>query len=115
MDPLTIGLVGSGLLGGFLGNQAKDRQQQKSAELRAAEIRASPWTKMAPSTQIDFNGGNAAGSMIQGGIGGLQQGQAIGQASQQNDLMKQWLKAKQPSLMGAQTAMMGAPVPNQFD
>lgn len=111
MDPLTIGLVGSGLLGGYLGNKAKEKQQKQSADLRAAEIEASPWTKMAPQTQIDFNPGNAAGSMIQGGLGGLQQGQSIGNATEQNDMFKQWLSAKQPEQ--AQT-LMSAPSSGQF-
>lgn len=69
-----------GLGAGLLGHSAEKQKQQAEAQIRAAEIQASPWTKMAPQQAITF-AAPAVGSAI-GGIGaGLGVAQSLAKAN----------------------------------
>jgi hypothetical protein len=69
----------AGLVSGKLGNDAKQAQQRKTANVRAAEIEASPWTGNAPSTQVQY-ASSPWGDMLQGGLNGAQAGMEVGKA-----------------------------------
>jgi hypothetical protein len=64
------------LLAGMKANQqAKQRQQE--ANMRAAEIEASPWTGRGPSTQVSTTSPNMWAEMAGGGINALGQAGAL--------------------------------------
>ncbi len=114
MDPITLGLLvgaGTGLIGGVQKNAADKNRMKQEAQMRAAEIEASPWTGMKPTTQISFVGdsgvGAASGGALGGAAAGLQQGQAFQAADQQKKMneaqMNYW------KLMGGSKPMAGEP------
>lgn len=71
--------TGLGLLAGILGHNAEKKKQEANAMMRGAEIQASPWTKMAPQTQIEF-ASPLAGSLIGGATAGLGAAQGLSKA-----------------------------------
>lgn len=63
-------------LGTYLGAKKYERQKQiedQTRNMRAAEIRASPWTGRGPSTQIDY-AGSQLGEMGGGALSGASMG-----------------------------------------
>jgi hypothetical protein len=79
MDPTNATL----LLGGVntllaLSNAAQQRKQQEmQGMMRAAEIEASPWTKMAPQTKLEFSAMNPLGAVAKAGVDTWAQMQAL--------------------------------------
>lgn len=65
MDPVTSTLVLGGINTAMgLSNAAQQRKQAETQNMiRAAEIEASPWTKMAPQTPIKFSNMNTLASV----------------------------------------------------
>lgn len=61
MDPLTIGLIGGSTLASLISGENNRIRSQK---MRAAELRAQPWTGNAPQTQLQ--GSNIWGALAQG-------------------------------------------------
>jgi hypothetical protein len=85
MVPLAwAALLGGSALMGALGNKAKRDQQKMTADMRAAEIEASPWTGQGPSTQVQYAPSQWA-DMAQGVMGGAQLGQGIGNMEAQQE------------------------------
>lgn len=76
---LAIG-AGAGLLKSEL-DKPKERQQ---AAMRAMELRASPWTHLAPTTQVHQN--DPLGDALSYGTAGAQLGQNIQNAQTNQDL-----------------------------
>ena len=80
-DPITLGLIGAGT--GLLKSEFMDRPQQMHADMmRAEELRYSPWTKMKvrdPAQHVD-----QLGTALQGGFGGLAQGQKFAEQEAAN-------------------------------
>ena len=72
MSWVAVAMAGAGLLKSELVDKPKAEKQR---ELRAAEIRYSPWTKMGPSTQIQE--ADPLGSMMQGATTGMMMGGAM--------------------------------------
>jgi len=73
----------AGLITGLIGASNERKRQEKEGKIRAAEITASPWTKIAPSSQINF-AAPTAGKVI-GGLGaGLGMGQNLQNSMQVN-------------------------------
>jgi len=52
MEPLTLGLLGLGAYDALIG---RPNAVKKQNQIRAAEIRYSPWTKIQPSTDYASN------------------------------------------------------------
>ena len=70
MWPL-IALAGANILGGQMKAAQQAKQRQAEAQMRAAEIEASPWTGRGPSTQVSTGPASAwgelAGSLVNTG------------------------------------------------
>ena len=104
--------LGAAQLWGSMANNASQREQQKQQGLmRAAEIRASPWTKMGPETKVEFapsQGSAVAQGLVGGAASGIAQSQAMSKAASdeefQKALMKKWLAPKQ---------IVGADIPSE--
>lgn len=81
MGPLALGLlVGANVgMGALKANQAA-KQRQQEANIRAAEIEASPWTGRAPSTQVSTQSLNPWAEMAGGGINAIGQAAALEKA-----------------------------------
>lgn len=80
--PVGAGIGGAvGLIGGLLGADSERDKQEKEGKIRAAEIRASPWTHMTPQQQVNFAGGTA-GKALAGVGSGLGLAQSLGNATQ---------------------------------
>lgn len=81
MGPLIwLGLAGlNAALGASKASQAA-KQRKMEAEMRAAEIEASPWTGRSPSTQISTPQSNLWSEMAGAGINTLGQAAALQQA-----------------------------------
>lgn len=91
MGPLGWGaLAAANLIPAILGSSAQERQRKREADLRAAEIEASPWTGRGPSTQMQTPESNVWANLLGAGTNVLGQGQqleAARRASQWGDLM----------------------------
>jgi hypothetical protein len=88
MEPVTMALLMGGSAGlGLLGNAQKRKQQQMTADMRAAEIEASPWTGQGPSTQISYAPSQWA-DLAQGAVGGAQLGMGIENMQAQGEANK---------------------------
>ena len=81
----------------MLGDAEKEKQSKK---IRAAEIRYSPWTKMGPSTQVQYS--NPWDTLSQG-AGTYMAGEQADTRQAQQDLMNQ----KQMDLMQSQMDWYG--------
>ena len=82
MDPVTGMLIMAGAnaaMGAAKSAQAA-KQRQTEANIRAAEIEASPWTNDAPSTQVSTASPSLWADMLGGAVSGLGQSQALQQA-----------------------------------
>lgn len=82
MDPITGALILGGLnvgMGALKANQAA-KQRKMEADLRAAEIEASPWTGKAPSTQVATAAPSVWADMAGGAVNALGQTAALQQA-----------------------------------
>lgn len=82
MDPLTGILISAGInaaMGAARSAQAA-KQRQTEANIRAAEIEASPWTNDAPSTQVSTASPSLWADMLGGAVSGIGQAQALQQA-----------------------------------
>ncbi len=112
LDPITIGLIGGAGLG-LLGNAQKKKQQQMSANIRAAEIEASPWTGNAPSTQLQYAPSQWA-DLAQGGLGGAQLGSGLEAASADKAMKADWLTYLKGQQGGQAPTMMGSSDGMQF-
>lgn len=77
------GAMIGGAVGGAIAGQEKARRQREiedqTRKMRAAEIRASPWTGRGPSTGIEF-AGSEMGETLGGGLAGGVTGASIGAA-----------------------------------
>ena len=62
MWPL-IALAGANILGGQMKAAQQAKQRQAEAQMRAAEIEASPWTGRGPSTQVSTGPASAWGEL----------------------------------------------------
>ena len=89
LDPITIGLIGGAGLG-LLGSAQKRKQQKMTADMRAAEIEASPWTGQGASTQISY-APSAWADLAQGGLGGAQLGSGLEASAADQKLKADWL------------------------
>jgi hypothetical protein len=94
-----------GAVSGIAKNQAMQRQANASRKIRAAEIRASPWTGVAPSTQVQ-HAGSMFGDILQGAGTGAAMGQSIkgamGKAALQDAQTNAWnrMGSQQPGGTG---------------
>lgn len=94
------GLAALNLLPAVLGSSAQERQRKREAQLRAAEIEASPWTGRGPSTQMQTPESNVWANLLGSGVNVLGQGQSIekamreGQAQEQQNMWNQMLMNK---------------------
>ena len=82
MDPITGMLIMAGAnaaMGGMKSAQAR-KQRKMEAEMRAAEIEASPWTGKQATTQISTASPSLWADMLGGAVSGLGQAQALQQA-----------------------------------
>lgn len=79
--------AGVGLLSGVLGHSAEKENQRRTSMIRAAEQRASPWTKMAPTTEVDY-AAPLAGKMLGGVTSGLSLAQGLENAAAPNAVAK---------------------------
>lgn len=81
MDPITWAVI-AGLNVAMASQKASQqaRQRKMEADIRAAEIEASPWTGRAPSTQVSTAAPNVWAEMAGAGINTLGQGAALQQA-----------------------------------
>lgn len=79
MDPLTGALILGGLNVGMgaMKAQQQAKQRQAEAQIRAAEIEASPWTGKAASTQVSTASPNVWAEMAGGAVNTLGQMAAI--------------------------------------
>ena len=79
MDPVTAMLIMGGLNAGMGAMKAQQaaKQRQSEANLRAAEIEASPWTNKQASTQIQTASPNVWADMLGGAVSGIGQAQAF--------------------------------------
>lgn len=83
---VIVGTMGAGALMSM--HKEKQRAdaaanlQKQSAQLRAAQVRYSPWTERTNFSDVQFGDSNAdlIGSGLQGGIGGAMAGQGIAAA-----------------------------------
>lgn len=82
MDPFTGWLIISGLNAAMASQKAAQqaKQRQIEADIRAAEIEASPWTGKAPSTQVATAKPNIWAELAGAGVNTLGQGMALQQA-----------------------------------
>jgi len=79
MDPFTGALILGGLnagMGALRANQ-QAKQRQAEAQMRAAEIEASPWTGRGPSTQVSTAAPSVWGEMAGGAVNALGQAAAL--------------------------------------
>ncbi len=97
MAPLVLMgiMAAAGLAKALAVDAPKEARQRK---VRGAETRYSPWTGLAPSTQIQE--ADPMGSAMQYGMTGLQ----LGQANETHDL-KQKLLSEETGLAGSQIAL----------
>lgn len=82
MDPVTGMLIMAGAnaaMGGMKSAQAR-KQRRMEAEMRAAELEASPWTGKQATTQISTPSPSIWADMLGGAVSGLGQAQALQQA-----------------------------------
>jgi hypothetical protein len=79
MDPVTAMLIMGGLNAGMGAMKAQQaaKQRQSEANLRAAEIEASPWTGKQASTQIQTASPSVWADMLGGAVSGIGQAQAL--------------------------------------
>lgn len=79
MDPVTGMLILGGLNAGMGAMKAQQaaKQRKMEADLRAAEIEASPWTGKAPSTQVTTQTLNPWAEMAGGAINAAGQAAAL--------------------------------------
>lgn len=111
-----------GLLSGKMQGDAQARAAKQSAKIRAAEVRASPWTGRAPTTQVQ-SAPSMFGSLLQGGAAGFAQGQAMEAANQQsnlNDLKADYMKqqianSQTQAAPGGAWGGMGRSTPGRFN
>ena len=82
MDPVTAMLIMGGLNAGMGAMKAQQaaKQRQTEANLRAAEIEASPWTGKNASTQVQTPSPSVWADMLGGAVSGIGQAQALQQA-----------------------------------
>lgn len=82
MDPITGMLIMAGVnaaMGAAKSAQAA-KQRQTEANIRAAEIEASPWTNKTASTQISTPSPSLWADMLGGAVSGIGQAQSLQQA-----------------------------------
>ena len=105
MDPVTMAAImgGTQLLGGILNNNSQQHQQQMQGLMRAAEIKASHWTKMGPSTQVNF-APTAASGVIGNAVGGAAGGLALAQNQEAADAQRKFQQAQMEN-QAAQASM----------
>ena len=78
MDPITLGVLVAANAGmAALKSSQAARQRKQEADMRAAEIEASPWTGKGPSTQVATAAPNVWGEMAGGAINALGQAAAL--------------------------------------
>jgi len=83
------GLAAANLLPAILGSSAQERQRRREADLRAAEIEASPWTGRGPSTQMQTPESNVWANLLGAGTNVLGQGQALEKARRDAAMQEQ--------------------------
>lgn len=88
-------LAAANLLPAILGSSAQERQRKREADLRAAEIEASPWTGRGPSTQMQTPESNVWANLLGAGTNVLGQGQAIESARRNAALQEQQMNWNQ--------------------
>lgn len=79
MDPFTGALILGGINAGMGALKAGQSARQRKAEanMRAAEIEASPWTGKGPSTQVSTPESSVWGEMAGGAVNALGQAAAL--------------------------------------
>jgi hypothetical protein len=79
MEPVTAMLLlgGSNMAMGAMKAQQAAKQRQQEANIRAAEIEASPWTGKGPSTQVTTQTLNPWAEMAGGAVNTLGQAAAL--------------------------------------
>jgi hypothetical protein len=97
MDPVTMGvMMGVGALQGAANRKAQQNANEQQANISAAQMEYSPWTKMAPQSftpQAVKESG--FGGAAQGALGGAMFSQANKKADLENDkLMAETQNAK---------------------
>jgi hypothetical protein len=113
MDPFTGALILGGLnagMGAMKANQAA-KQRKMEADLRAAEMEASPWTGKGPSTQISTAAPSVWGEMAGGAVNALGQTAALQNAGlfKAGDVAAPAAGALDPNLtVGGQQTAFGA-------
>lgn len=108
MEPVTAMLLlgGANIGMGAMKAQQAAKQRQQEANIRAAEIEASPWTGKAPSTQISTGSLNPWAEMAGGAINTVSQMQSLQkanadtkaaeQASKWNDMLMDKMSGAKP-------------------
>lgn len=81
MDPITWAII-AGLNVALAASKASQQEKQRKmeAEIRAAEIEASPWTGKAATTQMTTPSTNVWGELAGAGVNTLGQGAALQKA-----------------------------------
>lgn len=82
-------LAAANILPAILGSSAQERQRRREADLRAAEIEASPWTGQGPSTQMQTPESNVWANLLGAGTNVLGQGQALEKARRDAAMQEQ--------------------------
>lgn len=84
-----------GMGAGLLKSELIDRPQaDKQRQLAATTATLSPWTGMTPTMP---NEANPLGSMLQGGLAGMQVGQGMDKAAQEQALLEKLKQQQQPA------------------
>jgi hypothetical protein len=102
--------AGLGIASGILGAGAERRKQEAQGTMKAAEMSAQPWTKQAPTTEIQF-ASPLAGKILGGAGAGLSLGQSLSNAGATSPWASMGQAAPTPQ---AQAISEMQPVQNQF-
>jgi len=96
MSWVAAAIAGSAVLGAVQGQQQRQAQQranQQSADISAAQMQYSPWTKIAPQTaQVTPVTGSMLGGAEKGALTGAMYADAINKATGSGDLEKEFDK-----------------------
>lgn len=77
MSWLIAGITAAAQAGAAIDkNKRQDSMQDKTAQIRAEEIRTSPWTGVSPQTQIQYSQASPM-NVLGGAVGGLAQGAGL--------------------------------------
>ena len=83
MDPITMALIGSAVIGAYSGVKKGQREadnQRRTANIKAAQVRYSPWTQRQNFDSIEWAKTDPFSAGAQGLIGGGLTGASLGKA-----------------------------------